>query len=262
MKENELLDMMRRIFLKRIGNKNFVKEICENEISEKICVEIVCGPAYTDFTPRTIHGVKKEDIQDDILKPLAKAIFNQIGNGIKSQEEYDKWHMEICKHFLEKFETKTHKRIKAGKAQKIVNMTFKYLYCCNNASDNRVFRFCHMPLDTYTLEWFCRDIVKNQSSIRVSEIKKISWSNLEYGSLDEVYTYMWIQNEIRKYLNGKRTPLKEEFFVWPEQQMRSAIKYIRNQTFLDEEYPYYSTELYEELEILASVINRALNRQC
>ena len=263
MKDEELLDKMKKVFLKRMKNQDLATEIPEKEVCEEICKKVITGPAYIDFTPRTLKGIKKTDIENAVLNPLTNEIFKCIENGPNNQVEFDEWHEKTCVLFQNKFKEETKKEIKAGKAQKIVNMTFKYMYCCKNASGKDVFKYCHMPLDTYILEWFCDECIEDKLDISKTQIKETSWSNLEYGEPDKVYSYLWIQNIIRNGLKSSdRTLLEAEFFIWPEQQMRKAIKNIKDQMFLDEEYPDYSVNLgvdenvHERIKRLSDYISK------
>ena len=58
-----------------------------------------------------------------------------------------------------------------GQKQKLINMAFKYLYCCRELreqEDGLYFAFCHMPLDTYTLKWYkanCAEKGENPAAV-------------------------------------------------------------------------------------------------
>lgn len=91
-----------------------------------------------------------------------------------------------------------------GQAQKIINMAFKYYYCCDDAPDDYKFYDCHMPLDRYTLAW-----VKDITGVHLS-----AWSKI-----DNYEIYLSIQTEIAKYLknNTSNLPthsLEAEFEIW------------------------------------------------
>ncbi len=123
--------------------------------------EIVSGPAYTDMTPRTIKDSKKADVKD-ALEQLANDIYKYIhSNKNYSITEFNAWHNKTCSGFLEKYKEKSGIEIKYGKAQKILNMSMKYLYCFHDsqAKYSRKFLNCHMPLDNYTMEWFVKIII-------------------------------------------------------------------------------------------------------
>ena len=99
-------------------------------------------------------------------------------------------------------------------------MAFKYLYCCEDATDyDNYFRYCHVPLDSVTLEWFCRECRNREVSIKTGNISK--WSTIDvYGdeTTDECaagnkkfYTYMFFQKHFREWFALELTPLQTEF---------------------------------------------------
>lgn len=70
-------------------------------------------------------------------------------------ESFDEIHKKICVNLIEKCKERTN--MTYGQAQKIINMAFKYLYCCKHDSEmEERFKACHMPLDSFSLEWFKR----------------------------------------------------------------------------------------------------------
>lgn len=98
-------------------------KLSKSEVDENLCKKVVVGPAYIDFTPRTVKGLHKNDIEEPVLNQLAKKIFECIINrGLQDQGKFDEWHKDICRWFQEEFTKVTHKKINSGKAQKIINM--------------------------------------------------------------------------------------------------------------------------------------------
>lgn len=243
---------------------------------------VVTGPAYKDFTPRTLKGCKKDDIRP-ALNTLAKDLYEFIHrDDIKSQKDYNVWHKETCEKFKNNFNSKFNGgEIKFGKAQKIVNMSFKYLFCFDDSQQEKYadkFRYCHMPLDSYTLDWFSKKVLpkyneckEKDNKIKAGKIKETSWSSLEYGEEHEEYSYAWIQNEIRNYLNSEDnqyvdengnnlSPFIAEFYIWPEQQLKSACNSFlklennllnqKNLCYTDYKINEYSVELCKIADIL------------
>ena len=200
--------------------------------------KIVSGPAYKDFTPRTIAGLKKENIQS-ALNWLAKELFDYIHS---SNKDFEVWHKETCLSFCDRI-NRCHGRIPYGKAQKIVNMSFKYLFCLNDSQKySSKFIDCHMALDQYTLEWFIRVVLTKEKHkhISVTRIRETSWSKLECGSNKEEYSYLWFQNEIKNYLKSNNSiyvtedgehlsSLLAEFYIWPEMQLHMAMESLYSQ---------------------------------
>lgn len=117
--------------------------------------------AYND-TKRTLAGIgkysdNKKKTLECIIEKL-KAYFHKEKAPL-TEEEFDQIHDELCQLWCKEFESLGDGKLGTyGKAQKIVNMSFKYLYCCDNAENYRdYFKYCHMPLDSFTLEWFKRE---------------------------------------------------------------------------------------------------------
>ncbi len=203
--------------------------------------KVVMGPAYTDFSPRTIAGMKRDNILS-ALGWLAEAIYNYFHS---DEVNFNEWHKSICTEFCRKIEV-MHGAIPYGKAQKIVNMSFKYLYCFNDSQKYATkFEECHMALDTYTLEWFIRYVLADKK-IKVTPIREDSWSKLKCGENDrEKYSYLWIQKLIRSYLfsegnityrdeNGKvLSPFLAEFYIWKEMQLHMAMEELYAQIGAD-----------------------------
>lgn len=126
----------------------------------------------------------------------------------KPCENFEEWHEQTCDEFIKKFKPvlenygyDADQSLKYGKAQKIVNMTFKYLFCFDDAEKYEVkFEACHMPIDSYILNWY-NDIC--------DENCKTVWSELEKNQ------YYALEEKIKTLLDGKN-PFLAEFFIWAE----------------------------------------------
>ena len=122
--------------------------------------------------------------------------------------DFNDWHETICDEFLNRFKPilneygyDAEKSLKYGKAQKIVNMTFKYLLCFDDAENyGEKFDVCHMPIDSYILNWY-NDSSKNKCTV--------AWSDLEKEK------YYAIQDDIKTIL-GDYNPFLTEFYIWAE----------------------------------------------
>ena len=146
-------------------------------------------------------------------------------NSPKAKDAFDYCHNEMCDLFLNTL-TSDYEDLSYGKAQKIVNMMFKHLYCLNGSKeydDRGYFKHCHLTLDSFTLEWFKRNVVKGG--------KVGTWSNLEYkGNNHNAYTYYlekidtyFKKKEIKEKYNNL-TPFQFEFYMWPEMQLELAAE--------------------------------------
>lgn len=179
-------------------------------------------------------------LMERLGKPFEdRFVFYFIGDPL-SKDDFDDWHHETCKMLLDNLDgndgRKEHFRIykdlKYGKAQKIVNMMFKHLYCFQSEEDwtsrwEPYFQYCHVTLDNFTLEWFERQVPPN---LRVE-----SWSKLEYlKDTKNKNGYLFYQTKIRDFFEAEEkkkesiykqvTPFQAEFYIWPEIQLRLAAE--------------------------------------
>lgn len=187
-------------------------------------------------------------------------------NQYMDETSFDQWHKEMCEEFLAVIEPKYQGGLKYGKAQKIVNMTFKNAYCLqhNEIKEDqfeKYFEHCHIPLDSIILEWVKRtqawlcskDAENNDCKKKKAETlcstRIPSWSKMNYeecpGFLTSdgkpYYGYKDIQNAIFEYFNKYVekntatkhlkgcTPLQAEFFVWKYMQLELAAEGVYNQ---------------------------------
>ncbi len=168
---------------------------------------------------------------DYLIEELKNAKFYQrfvdyfnTDNSPKHQEEFNEWHHNTCKLFLKTLE-KDYVNLCYGKAQKIVNIMFKHLYCLNGAEEydkQGYFKYCHLTLDSFTLEWFHRNVVKKG--------KVGIWSNLRYNESENEYeNYTYYISKIQTYFNNNNienglTPFQFEFYMWPDMQIQLAAE--------------------------------------
>ena len=128
--------------------------------------------------------------------------------GLKSQAHFDTWHDQTCKqycshmnhlnrkkYFPKKFDTTY------GRAQKVLNMTFKYLYCTASYQTEveKIVEYLHMTLDSYTLRWYKDQIVAPIKGLRAGDIS--NWSKMNESA--PKHQYIDIQNRIRDFLRIK-----------------------------------------------------------
>ncbi len=163
-------------------------------------------------------------------------------------KEFDRVHHELCRLAQEKL-ARYYPSSEYGKGQKIVNMTFKHMYCLLKKQEDvslhryeGFFEFCHMPLDSYILEWFKREHCRKTEGIVTGVClrgkgytnsynqylkcsKMTAWSSMgyvddrEYCDNDGKYTYVFYRDRIRqickqKYENTTQTPLQTEIETW------------------------------------------------
>lgn len=210
-------------------------------------IKIILKEVFKDFNFRTLtktaEGKKVLDsnVTDVLISKLEKGGFiEKIKNDVmtfekvKSEELFDSLHNELCEKFLDCLKG-LYTNISYGKAQKIVNMFFKHLYCHYGDRYDYYFEYCHMPLDSIILEWFYR-IVRNGNE-RYKKSKIDSWSNLKYETNDSYYGYKFFVEKIREYFsrtNSSITPFKAEFYIWKEFQFELSLEELFSQPYCEE----------------------------
>lgn len=268
------------------------KEPCCEYFSDKTEVDWKCEKVYKDAlyqgyldACRTIHwSTKAREEGDELLKrkkvwdkkrpnteenpmrePLtevAKELCNYFDGDKKFDDKYSDW----CKALIDSYKTYLADGITYGQAQKIINMAFKYLYCiCDRCRGGekykKKFDKCHMPLDSFSLEWFKRKFKEDDFSNAESypenykklpenlftkgEKKKLkaesigAWSSMqktwEKSCIKEEYPYEFYAHVIKQYCKENSiTPLQLDFIVWSKmQKIMAAESFIK--TFKDDD---------------------------
>ena len=177
-------------------------------------------------------------LMERLGKPFEERFITYFTQAPLSENEFETWHNETCQLFLNNLDGndgnnahfKIYRNLNYGKAQKIVNMMFKHLYCFHSSEDWKTrwepyFRHCHVTLDNFTLEWFKREIPPHQ---RIN-----SWSNLVYREKPvDINDYLFYQTSIRKFFSCQEensvyhhvTPFQAEFYIWPQIQLQLAAE--------------------------------------
>ena len=202
-------------------------------------VVLAVNKAYIDMTPRTIKGLglseskvsaqtkkspaykqlknDKEDLLNKVKLSLARNIIAKVFITGKFDEET---HQKLCKDFITDFKniiTQLNNGLLAlndkgvqlidvndityGKAQKIVNMTMKYLYFFDDAHlyVNDVFNNCHMAVDEFIMKYFDGTITRTSQN----------WSNFDeksYKSYQEAIKSECVKKGVK--------PFFAEFDYW------------------------------------------------
>ena len=212
-----------------------------------------------------IEGKFKSGIAREIRKYLNKP----------KAYSFDVFHGKVCKKLKECFPEKE-TNITYGQTQKILNMAFKYLYCLfykYGKLKEGQFADCHMPLDSFSLEWFKRKFKeKNFSNLdSYSENNKElpenlftkkgekklkaesigSWSSMQTWEEDckkQEYPYEFYAHVIKQYCKENSiTPLQLDFIVWSKmQKIMAAESFIK--TFKDDDEENKEVINSEELE--------------
>ena len=170
--------------------------------------------AYADMSRRA-SGHKK-DVKDKCIKELNN-IFSCLPS-FNCQTDFDEWHKKSCESLKQVMHCDSFEGT-YGRAQKVINMAFKYLMYTDTPHAD-AHDFCHMTLDSYTLAWYKRSV--NTKS------KSFAWSKI-----DDYEEYWSIQDEIRSYLADEKNysfsikrlgeftienlptqPIFAEFIIW------------------------------------------------
>lgn len=207
-----------------------------NEAGKKASIErAVVDLMARTLTPTGVEGKFSEDVVDPLLKELDKWFIprDQI-----TEESFDKWHANACDvvlGILRKFyyNDKDQNPVQYGKAQKIVNMTMKELYCLPGSEKyEKHFAYCHIALDSFTLEWIQRNILNPREKVRrylASQLQ--SWSAPEqfrkYRQPDSISeedikteeNLLWVIQD----WEGKRTKLDELLLLYDQRQRTMKV---------------------------------------
>lgn len=191
-----------KAFKETISNKAFKERKFDTNDTDLFFEAVYLG--YLDAA-RTFKGIG--DKKTPALDNLAESIKDYFS---LSDQDFDKLHESWCEKFLNDLQDSQYEQATYGQAQKVVNMAFKYLYCCEGAEKYRdKFANCHMALDSFTLNWYIREVLKVDKNI----VDK--WSKL-----DDV-AYKKIQTDIRNHLTEKIV-IEEEFIIWPDEILIAA----------------------------------------
>ena len=231
MQQSGEFEKARERFKKDVQQRNRDNYYKLKEVNTEKAVRAAVELAYND-AKRTLTGIGNHtDKKKKVLKCIEDKLLCYFKNKAPSNEaEFDVIHNELCQIWCDEFKDSQEGKLGTyGKAQKIVNMSFKYLYCCEDAEKYRDhFKYCHMPLDSFTLEWF-----KRNTHDKITAGKIASWSNLENGANEfemegkKFYSYEYYKKKIREMaVNDGRgfSPLELEFIVWPQIQMELAAE--------------------------------------
>lgn len=240
-KWNKEWEQYKKIFFGKGLQKKY-EEFQEYKLSgtdddKKLIKKILETSVYHDFTFRTnekgiseLYKKSIEKMNDKIQKFLSLVKEKVLGNSNDGKTElFNSGHKKLCKNIIKLFDNK----IEYGKAQKIVNMTIKYLFCFDEEGVyEEVYKYCHMPLDSYILTWL-RYVVND----KLAKVLETKWDDIKWSKLD-FDKYERIQVEIKKFLCDKtknkiwpELPFYAEFYIWREEQLYEILGIISVEDF-------------------------------
>lgn len=160
-------------------------------------ITLAMSKAYQDVM-RTIRGFSRNPDHDSIITKARKTLHTSISSmltaDINSQAEFDELHKRACYALISSFSGQD---FTVGQAQKWINMTFKNLHLLDYPEVEKVYEYCHIPVDSYML------------SITNYTMSK-AWSKL-----DDYCEYLEYQKWFREQYPDD-IPLDKEFYLWLE----------------------------------------------
>ncbi len=171
-------------------------------------IEEVVQLGYLDVN-RTIRGIEPEQswwFRHSVVSFIKDLLISPP----KNQQSFDLLHEQCCKQCLEA-EALGKARVHYGQAQKLLNMSLKYLYNEFAAyygkinylkfPDNNLEHFFHLPIDSqirnHLIEKRC---FTNPTSL--------PWSQWAYSH------YVSFQEQVRKRINSGYKPLEIDYILW------------------------------------------------
>lgn len=240
-------DNLRELFIRSENNQKkfdfFLGTDSKNTPDDKeelneLYKEIISKFALPDMTR---HG-KNSKTSDKLKKTKSfDYLSEKIIDLLLENHPFDDWHEEICNELIEKNKDKC--TLTYGDAQKLVNMSLKYIYCMKDFP-KKDFKSdisnWHMTIDNYILSWISNHIYKQIGTTNRTKIKdnyqlskyetkskfneKIKWSKLDKG------TYKALQEIIKTILqeeNISDPPFIAEFYIWQEMKIEKANSEIK-----------------------------------
>ncbi len=172
-------------------------------------LEYAIAKAHTDMSRRA----KGHDpaIQIESITWLKNRFITDPPFACTSTTDFDIWHTNTCNDYctaMNNFISANHFsfHMTHGRAQKVLNMTFKYLYCSSavwESKVNSIAPYLHMTLDGYTLRWYKEVVVNYINSTRQPNTPKLKVGDIsDWSKMNEPgkHRYIDIQNRIREYL--------------------------------------------------------------
>ncbi len=165
-------------------------------------ITLAMDKAYRDLM-RTIRGFAYNQEHDVIIRNARETLYSSItailSSEVNTQSDFDRLHKSACYDLILSFGEQA---FTVGQAQKWINMTFKYLHLLDYSDVQKVYEYCHVPIDNYMLN------ITNYSMSK-------AWSKL-----NDYQEYLEYQNWFRTaYPND--IPLDKEFYLWLEEARRS-----------------------------------------
>ena len=166
-------------------------------------ITLAITKSYRDLM-RTIRGFSRNPEHDTIIQNARQTLHDSIiailFAEINTQADFDTLHKAACYNLISSFKGQT---FTVGQAQKWINMTFKNLHLLDYAEVEKVYEYCHIPVDSYMLS------ITNYTMSQ-------AWSKL-----NDYSEYLEYQNWFRNNYPDD-IPLDKEFYLWLEAEKNNT----------------------------------------
>lgn len=153
---------------------------------------------------------RKDEIKHHSEKTVRAYIDSIISES--NQESYDS--LCVIKALCD--EHNTNLGFSFGNAQKLVNMTAKYMYLSTYGDEKKreLFSNCHCPMDSVMMD----RIVEKQEEYSLGRIEfEIPWSRLKISDTKSLEEYKRFQEYIQQIADKKKIyPIEVDFLLWDE----------------------------------------------
>ncbi len=217
---------------------NYSQEILANMV-----FEFIFGCAMRDAILQQAFKGKKDWVGKDKQAKihLRKYIDKLFENEFKTQQDHDDYFLKtanaICKSINNHKTKEATDSFSFGNAQKLINMTAKYLYimCYSSPELRNRFRFCHCPLDSIMLKTVWKQYgERNGSAIRRQEL-----------NINTVFCASWGDEDLNE--NGVQLEIKS--FPARYAAFQKAVKELigeNNIYSIEYDYLYWNNNLNSE----------------
>ena len=236
--------------LNRFYKSQELEELFEKIDKWEDAVDKSVGKAYSDAC-RPLKGITDNEERNKNKNTALDEVKKYIIEFFLKNSNLDCFHRQCCEKWTKSDLDDQYRKF--GTAQKIVNMSLKYLYCWdikkNQCHNKEKFDSCHMTIDSFTLKWLIDNDEDRRKKVDLLKgiSKETAWTSLS----DEDY-YKKIIEFIKKLKESSKlwkeggvfynlSILEAEFVIWDYEKMKSALLPIKK--VLDE---------YSEKEIIAS----------
>lgn len=211
-------------------NRKEVEKVIQfkfDEVGKKAAIE----RAVFDLMARTLTPTGAEGkFSTAVIEPLRQKLdkWFQMPEENINEESFDTWHNEACEVVLKVLniyytnDKEGKVPVQYGKAQKIVNMTMKELYCLPGSEMyEKHFAYCHIALDSFTLEWYKRNVITWCESCYDAWIKSV-----QTAAFESVPGKRWLQGRGKKHQD---TVMKEQLLDCSPEETAELTQHLRKQ---------------------------------